>query len=105
MSSILEGLNEEQLKAVQSVDGAYRLIAGAGSGKTHTLTKRVAYICESKGIDPKRVLCLTFTNKAAKEMFDRLAKLMGITSDSFYMSTYHYFAYDVLKRDSKTVFG
>lgn len=105
MNNILKGLNDEQLKAATSIDGAYRLIAGAGSGKTFTLTRRVAYICETKGITPDRVLSLTFTNKAAEEMADRLSTLMGVSKDSIYMSTYHHFAYDILKRDYQKIFG
>ena len=105
MSEILKGLNDEQLKAVTSIDGAYRLVAGAGSGKTFTLTRRVAYICETKGITPNRVLCLTFTNKAAKEMSERLAKLMNISEDDICMSTYHHFAYQILERDYKNIFN
>lgn len=102
---ILNVLNKEQIQAVTSVDGAYRLIAGAGSGKTFTLTRRVAYICNNKGISPDRILCLTFTNKAAAEMSERLSKLMNISVDDIYMSTYHHFAYDILKRNYKEVFG
>ena len=60
-SKYLEGLNDEQMQAATSIDGAVRLIAGAGSGKTFTLTRRVANICETKGIHPSRVLSLTFT--------------------------------------------
>jgi ATP-dependent exoDNAse (exonuclease V) beta subunit len=70
-SKYLEGLNDEQMQAATSIDGAVRLIAGAGSGKTFTLTRRVANICETKGIHPSRVLSLTFTNKAAEEMRNR----------------------------------
>lgn len=101
----LEGLNEEQTLAVKTTEGAVRLIAGAGSGKTHTLTRRVAYIAASKNIDPKRILSLTFTNKAATEMRSRTAKLLDRPEEDFYMSTFHSLALDIIKRDCDTVFG
>ena len=101
----LEGLNEEQTLAATSIDGAVRLIAGAGSGKTFTLTRRVAYICDLKEIDPSRVLSLTFTNKAAGEMRSRTAKLMNLPDDAFNMSTFHSLALEIVKEHCEEVFG
>ena len=101
----LDGLNEEQTKAATSIDGAVRLIAGAGSGKTFTLTRRVAYICDCKKIHPSRVLSLTFTNKAAEEMRNRTATLMGLPESDFNMSTFHSLALDIVKEHCKEIFG
>ena len=102
---ILDGLNEEQLQAATSIDGAVRLIAGAGSGKTFTLTRRVAYIAATKGIEPSRILSLTFTNKAAGEMRERVAKVLGVSEDVLNMKTFHSLAVEIVRRECKGVFG
>lgn len=104
-SKYLEGLNDEQMQAATSIDGAVRLIAGAGSGKTFTLTRRVANICETKGIHPSRVLSLTFTNKAAEEMRSRTASLMGLPEKDFNMSTFHSLALEIVKAHCHEIFG
>ena len=89
ISSIFEGLNDEQRKAVSCVDGAVLIVAGAGSGKTRVLTSRIAYILEN-GCPPEQVLALTFTKKAAKEMKERIALMVGEKpARKLYMGTFH----------------
>ena len=75
-STILEGLNSEQKRAVSCVDGPVLIVAGAGSGKTRVLTSRIAYILE-QGCEPSQVLALTFTKKAASDMKERIAVMVG----------------------------
>jgi len=99
MKNILEGLNSSQQEAVKHIDGALLILAGAGSGKTKTITTRLAYLIKEVGIDPRRTLTLTFTNKAAKEM-ERRAMAM-IEYDSQYrpmLCTFHKFGLILLKR-------
>ena len=86
--NILDELNESQRKAVECIDGPIMVIAGAGSGKTRVLTYRVAYLIEKK-VDPFNILCLTFTNKAAREMKDRIVKIVGGEAKNVWMGTFH----------------
>jgi len=79
---ILDGLNKEQKEAVLHENGPLLIFAGAGSGKTKTLTHRIAYLISEKGISPNQIMAVTFTNKAAKEMKDRLAKLLNSVEGS-----------------------
>ena len=89
-STILEGLNSEQKAAVSCVDGPVLIVAGAGSGKTRVLTSRIAYILEQKELDPARILALTFTKKAASEMKERIALMVGERrARRLYMGTFH----------------
>ena len=89
-STILEGLNSEQKAAVSCVDGPVLIVAGAGSGKTRVLTGRIAYILEQKEVDPSRILALTFTKKAASEMKERIALMVGERrARRLYMGTFH----------------
>lgn len=76
MSDIIQGLNEKQIEAVMHIDGPMLVIAGAGSGKTKALTNRIAYMIKEKGIRPWNILAVTFTNKAAAEMKDRVVKIL-----------------------------
>jgi DNA helicase-2/ATP-dependent DNA helicase PcrA len=86
--SYLDDLNEAQRKAVECTDGPMMIIAGAGSGKTRVLTYRIAYLME-KGVDPFRILALTFTNKAAREMKDRIGTIVGPEAGNLWMGTFH----------------
>ena len=79
--SRMKNLNPAQLEAVLHIDGPLLINAGAGSGKTHTVTERVVYMIEEKHIDPRSIFCVTFTNKAAKEMRERIAKRLGINAE------------------------
>lgn len=89
-SQILEGLNNEQKSAVSCVDGPVLIVAGAGSGKTRVLTSRIAYILSEKDLDPARILALTFTKKAASEMKERIALMVGERkARRLYMGTFH----------------
>ena len=83
MQDILEGLNEQQKEAVISADGPLLIIAGAGSGKTKTLTHRVAYLIKNHHIPPRNILAVTFTNKAAQEMKERVMKILYPFDNSF----------------------
>ncbi|MBD5104623.1 MAG: UvrD-helicase domain-containing protein [Ruminococcaceae bacterium] len=95
-------LNNEQLAAVTSTEGYVRVIAGAGSGKTRALTHRFAFLVNELGILPENILCVTFTNKAANEMRQRIHNLIG-DNDTGYINTFHGFCVSVLQEDSYAV--
>ena len=99
MEKMLAGLNPEQRKAVQHTDGPLLLMAGAGSGKTRVLTHRIAYIIREKGVAPYNILAITFTNKAAREMKDRVAQIVGGTAENIWISTFHSMCVRILRRD------
>ncbi|MBO7227937.1 MAG: UvrD-helicase domain-containing protein [Bacteroidales bacterium] len=88
MRDLLSELNEEQRKAAACIEGPVMIIAGAGSGKTRTLTYRIAHLIE-EGVDPFQILALTFTNKAAAEMKERIIKLVGNAARNIWMGTFH----------------
>jgi len=102
MSELLAGLNAQQLEAVESTEGYIRVIAGAGSGKTRALAHRFAYLVNEIGILPAHILCVTFTNKSANEMKQRIRRLTG-ENDTGYISTFHGFCVSVLQEDINAV--
>ena len=99
---ILSGLNEKQREAVLATEGAVRVVAGAGSGKTRVISRRFAYLVTELGVLPRHILCATFTNKAAGVMRARIRRLIG-DDDTGYISTFHGFCVSVLKEDSHAV--
>ncbi|MBS1506584.1 MAG: UvrD-helicase domain-containing protein [Bacteroidetes bacterium] len=89
MDNYLQTLNEPQLEAVLNTEGPCMIIAGAGSGKTRVLTYRIAHLIKEKNVDPFNIMALTFTNKAAKEMRDRIEKVVGSDARNLWMGTFH----------------
>lgn len=97
MSEVLKGLNENQRKAVETTEGYVRVVAGPGSGKTRTLVSRYMYLTEEIGIPESNVLCISFTNKATREIKERIRQMKGRKFDSNLITTYHGFCIKVLK--------
>ena len=104
IDEMLAALNEPQRQAVLATEGYVRVIAGAGSGKTRALTARYAYLVEELGVSPAAILCITFTNKAAREMKSRLRRLLGDGIDTSFVSTLHSFCTRVLREDIGRLF-
>ncbi|HSW98296.1 MAG TPA: UvrD-helicase domain-containing protein [Candidatus Saccharimonadales bacterium] len=104
---LLTGLNPEQRRAVETTEGPLLIQAGAGSGKTKTLTHRIAYIIDQKKATPWNILAVTFTNKAAKEMRERVAQLLGQSADNRgfmpYMGTFHSICVRLLRQDGEHI--
>ena len=96
--SIYDTLNEDQKKAVFQTEGPVLILAGAGSGKTRTLTHRIAYMIEENGVNPWNILAITFTNKAAGEMRERVDKIVGFGAESIWVSTFHSTCVRILRR-------
>ena len=101
--SILDELNEEQRKAAEKINGPVLILAGAGSGKTRTVTYRIAHMIKEKGISPLNIMALTFTNKAAKEMKERAEALIGPDANNLVVSTFHSFSVRLLKTYSDRI--
>lgn len=99
MSDLLNGLNDRQKEAVEYLDGPLLILAGAGSGKTRVLTYKIAYLLEKKIVKPWEILAITFTNKAAKEMKERVEGLVGAEAQDMWLGTFHSVCVRILKRE------
>ena len=102
MNSLLDQLNEIQRKAVVHNQGPVMIIAGAGSGKTRVLTYRMAWLLE-QGVEPYNILSLTFTNKAAKEMRQRIEALVGPAARGLWMGTFHSVFAKILRMEAERI--
>ena len=98
MQNILEGLNDKQYEAVTNTEGPCLVIAGAGSGKTKVLTHKIAYLMGEKNVKPWDIIAITFTNKAANEMKERIANLVGEAARDIWMGTFHSICVRILRR-------
>lgn len=101
--SLLDGLNEAQRKAVLEGDGPVLVLAGAGSGKTRVIAHRIAYLIQDRDVHPRHVVALTFTNKAAREMGGRVARLLGEETHDVWLGTFHSFCTFILRREIEAV--
>ena len=95
---MIQGMNERQSAAVECTEGPLLIIAGAGSGKTRVLTHRIAYLINEKHVDPYNIMAITFTNKAAAEMRERIDKIVGFGSESIWVMTFHSTCVRILRR-------
>ena len=98
----MENLNKEQKKAVLATEGPLLILAGAGSGKTSTMTHRIAHLIKGEGVDPYNILAVTFTNKAAGEMRDRVEALLGENVNMWIM-TFHAACLRILRRNADLI--
>ena len=101
--NMLDGLNPAQRVAVQTIEGPLLILAGPGSGKTRVITHRVAYLVNTCAVSPKRIMAVTFTNKAAREMRERLHGLLGRTAQDLSLGTFHAICAGILRREGKAM--
>src|SRR3954452_3029453 len=102
-ADLLDDLNPSQREAVTHAGRPLLVVAGAGSGKTRVLTRRIAYLLAARGVHPGEILAITFTNKAAAEMRDRVSELVGRRSNAMWVSTFHSMCVRILRREAKTL--
>ena len=100
---IFEGLNERQRQAVMTTEGPLLVLAGAGSGKTRVLTRRIVYLIKEKGVYPGSILAITFTNKAANEMKERVFELLGSEDKRMWVSTFHSSCVRILRQHADSL--
>ncbi len=99
INSLLESLNDRQREAVLAGDGPVLVVAGPGTGKTKTLTVRLAYLLGERHVAPEKLLAVTFTTRAAREMRERLERLVGSQADKVCLGTFHSFCFQLLRAE------